>query len=288
VPPEALNRRAMEHLIKAGAFDTLAGSRSTLFANLDLILGYAATLHRERESNQVSLFGGAAESVRKPALAEKDDWPALEKLEHEFSAIGFYLSSHPLSGYKQGLEQLRVTSSPSLPEKLTGQYKGVKVAGIVTGRKFKASDKGRFAFLQMSDMGGLFEVSIFDELLLNGKRDLLENGKILLINADGKQDDSGIRLIAQTISLLDDALMKQQQLKGNASYYITFTQREVVQAISQLLGEPNGHGAQVILRAELECGMAHIELPGKYPLSPAIIDKIRSLKGVVAAEEYRS
>jgi DNA polymerase-3 subunit alpha len=117
------------------------------------------------------------------------DWSALEKLEHEFTAIGFYLSSHPLSGYTQALERLNVMTSTQFAEKLGKQYRPIKIAGIVTGKKFKVSDKGRFAFIQLSDLGGVYEVSVFNELLLSQHRDNLENGKILLITADAKADD---------------------------------------------------------------------------------------------------
>ncbi|MBY0408271.1 MAG: hypothetical protein K2Q01_11315, partial [Rickettsiales bacterium] len=212
-----------------------------------------------------------------------------EKLENEFSAIGFYLSSHPLSGYSGALESMKVLTSSRFAEKLGSQYKGVRVAGIVTGRKFKASDKGRFAFVQLSDMGGIFEVSIFDETLLSQQRDLLENGKILLITADAKMDDSGPRLIAQSLSLFDDALMRQQQMQGNlSSFRIVVNKPDAVPLLRGLLGEANGKGAKVVLCAEVEQQRADIQLPGKYSISPTILDKIRVLKGVVAAEEIAS
>lgn len=286
VPAEALNRRAMEHLIKAGAFDAMHANRNQLLEGLDMVLGYGQSIQRDRESQQVSLFGGATgQAEPKPPLPQVSDWTSLEKLENEFSAIGFYLSAHPLSGYAQALSALTVTSSAALAEKLDSQYKGVRVAGIVTGRKNKVSDKGRFSFLQLSDLGGIFEVSIFDEVLLYQQRDNLENGKILLINADGKVDDSGVRLIAKGISLLDDALLQQQRQRGGRKFHIVISRAEAVPAIRGLLGEGSGQGAQVLLTAQLEGKKAEIQLPGKYAISPAVLDKIRVLSGVVSAEE---
>ena len=285
VPPEALNRRAIEHLIKAGAFDSLHSNRQQLFAHIDHILAYGAAAQRDRESQQVSLFAAADHAVPKPKLPALSDWSALEKLEHEFSAIGFYLSSHPLSGYKTALEQMKVMSSSSFAEKLDAQYRPVKVAGIVTGRKFKVSDKGRFAFIQLSDMGGVYEVSVFNEGLLNQHRDNLENGRILLIQADAKCDEAGARLIAQTITLFDEAWMKQQKMRGTGSLRIVVNQAEALGSIRQLLGESCGQGTSVTLSAQLEAEQAEIALPGKYLVSPAILDKIRVVEGVVSAEE---
>ncbi|NBX03863.1 MAG: DNA polymerase III subunit alpha, partial [Alphaproteobacteria bacterium] len=220
VPPEALNRRAVEHLIKAGAFDSLHKSRKQLFESIDTILGYGMTLQRDRDSQQVSLFGGdtGVAATQKPNLPDIGDWSSLERLENEFSAIGFYLTAHPLSGYAQALSSMAVMPSSDFAEKLDGAYRTIRVAGIVTGRKNKVSEKGRFSFLQLSDLGGIFEVSIFDEVLLYQQRDNLENGKILLISADAKVDDSGVRLIAKGISLLDDALVAQQSKRGGSKF----------------------------------------------------------------------
>ena len=285
VPAESLNRRALEHLIKAGAFDSMHPNRNQLFSHIDLIMAHGSSAQRDRESQQVSLFGGGSEIIPKPSLAEVSDWTTLERLECEFSAIGFYLSAHPLEGYKTSLDALRVTSSALFADKLDGQFRTIRVAGIVTGRKFKASDKGRFAFIQLSDMGGIFEVSIFNEGLLSQHRDILENGKILMMSVDAKQEDAGARMIAQTISLFDDALVKHQQSKGAGAFRITVNQREALPSIRELLGPAHVKGAKITLAALLGNERAEIQLPDKYTLSPTVLDRIRVVKGVVSAEE---
>lgn len=288
VPGEAMNRRAFEHLIKAGAFDTLHSNRNQLLTHIERIMAYGVANQRDRDSQQESLFGGGNSIImQKPNLPETPEWPALEKLEHEFSSIGFYLSAHPLAGYKSSLETMNILSSTHFAEKLDSQFRGVKVAGIVTGRKFKVSDKGRFAFIQLSDMGGAFEISIFNEALLSQHRDILEVGKILLCLVDAKMEEAGPRFIAQTIMLFDEALIKQQQTRasGAAGFRIVVDQAEAVGAIRTLLGESNGRGVPVMLSARLGTERADIRLPGKYALSPTILDRIRVVKGVVSAEE---
>ncbi len=286
IPAEALNRRAMEFLIKAGAFDSLHPNRGELFANIELLMAHGTACQRDRESNQVSLFGGVDERTKHtPKLVPHADWSALEKLDHEFSAIGFYLSAHPMSGYASAIGTLGVTTSNMLAEKLDGQYRSVKLAGIVMGKKIKVSDKGRFAFIQLSDMGGVFEVSVFNEMLLSQQRDNLENGKILLITADGKSEEAGVRLIAQNITLFDEALMKQQRTRGGGRFRIVINQPAALSSLHSLLGNPNSQGALVRLLAQVDTTMTEIELPGKYALSPATLDKIRVIKGVVTAEE---
>ncbi len=286
VPSEALNRRALEHLIKAGAFDALHPNRGQLFANIDLIMAHGTAAARDRETQQVSLFGGVDSGVKhKPKMQENSDWSSLEKLEHEFSAIGFYLSAHPLSGYASAIASLAITTSNQLAEKLDAQYRHVKLAGIVIGKKIKVSDKGRFAFLQLSDTGGIFEVSVFNEMLLNQQRDNLENGKILFITADGKSEEAGLRLIAQNIIPLDDAISKQQKSRGSDKFFITVNNEAAIPSIYTLLGLPSPYGASVRLLAQIDKKTAEIELAGKYSLSPATLDKIRTIKGVVEAKE---
>lgn len=286
IPHEGLNKRALEHLIKAGAFDTLHPNRRQLFEQIDMIMAHGQLVQRDRESQQVSLFAAAGDvAAHTPKLAEFTDWSALEKLEHEFSAIGFYLSSHPLAGYRAALEALGVQQSSALAEKLDTQYRPVRLAGIVTGRKFKASEKGRFAFVQLSDMGGVFEVSVFNETLLTQYRDHLENGKILMIQADAKIDESGMRLIAQGISLFDDVWTQHQKQRGGGKLRIVVNQPDALTSIRGLIGQPDGRGGvAVTLSAQLGRESADIQLPGKYDVSPAIIDKIRVVKGVVSAE----
>jgi len=286
VPAQGLNKRAVEFLIKAGAFDSLHKNRAQLFAAIDVIVAYGEGIQRDRESAQVSLFGVAEASGEQllPALPNVSPWPSLERLGHEFEAIGFYLSAHPLESYKKAMQSLGVISSASFGG-LSAKYSPIRVAGIVTGRKFKVSDRGRFAFVQLSDMGGVFECSVFDETLLSKHRDKLEPGRVLLIYADAKADEGGARLIAQDIrDLAEDAAAKAAARGGVV--HIALENAAALGEIRALLGEPNGSGTAVTLTAPIGDGkMAEIKLPGAYTISPATLDKIKVVNGVRAAEE---
>src|SRR5262249_44364817 len=98
------NRRQFESLVRAGAFDCLNANRAQSFAAIDLLLRHASAAAEERASQQVSLFGAAGDGAgQRPALPKLPDWSALERLQQEFSALGFYLSSHPLDAYGKSL-----------------------------------------------------------------------------------------------------------------------------------------------------------------------------------------
>lgn len=283
VSAEVLNRRALEHLIKAGAFDSLEPNRRMLMENLDLIIAYATQQQRERESNQVSLFGEASGAdAPKPALAQFNDWPSMEKLEHEFSAIGFYLSAHPLQAYTEVLEKLRVTTSAQFASRLDGAYSPLRIAGIVTGRKFKASPKGRFAFIQLSDGDGVFEASIFNDALLSSARDHLEPGKMLFMQVDGKMEEAGPRLIVTSISLLEDEAIRQQKA-DDMTLHISVVDKNAIAPLQQVLGAASQAGTRICLNAKYDGKTARIELAGRYIISPAILDRVRAIEGIAEA-----
>src|SRR5207245_3088010 len=96
-----------------------------------------------------------------------ENWPPMERLQHEFYAIGFYLSSHPLDAYGKSLERIGVVRFIDLAARLAaGGSTRHKLAGIVVGKKERTSARGnRFAFVQMSDASGLFEVMLFSDVL---------------------------------------------------------------------------------------------------------------------------
>ncbi|MFP6689019.1 MAG: DNA polymerase III subunit alpha, partial [Alphaproteobacteria bacterium] len=114
-----VNKRQLENLIRAGAFDRLEPSRRKLYEAVELLLRHAETA--ERNSGQDSLFGtGPNMGMPEPSLAEVADWPPLERLNHEQEAVGFYFSAHPLEAYSTVLEALRTTACAQFIERAEG------------------------------------------------------------------------------------------------------------------------------------------------------------------------
>ncbi len=279
---KVMNRRQLEYLVKAGALDSIHPNRRQLFDSLDLLIGYNQTLAREKEDGQHSLFGGdaAVQQVR-PSLVPTMDWPPLERLEHEFTAVGFYLSAHPLEGYKRVLEKLGVASYASLMQRTPGEYFPVTMAGIVSGIKNKVSDKGRFAFVALSDTTGAYEASIFKEEVLNTARPLLEAGNLLLIKGDAKLDDAGPRIIITSVQNL------QEMAKGisGKELRIHLHSAQCLPKLKPLLGMPAAKGAQVRFSVPFEEGkLADIMLAERYHIPPEAVQHIQILEGVRRVE----
>jgi DNA polymerase-3 subunit alpha len=268
---KVLNKRQMEQLIKAGAFDSIHRNRKQLFEGLEIILGYGTAASREKDTAQTSLFDSSPDLVAppKPKLTEMLDWSQVERLSEEFEAVGFYLQEHPLKVYHAHLSAMQVAASTDLAKRLGGEYSAIRLAGIVTACKQRRSPKGRYAFLSLSDQAGGYEVSIFDETLLDQHRDLLTAGTLLFIKAEGKKEEGGIRLIARGIQALDDALAGAS--RGELPpLTLTLTSAAMAKHLKQILPEPTPRGAKVTLRIALPTGKdAVIELAGRYTLTPS-------------------
>ena len=199
-----LNRRLLEALIRAGALDTLHDNRRCLLEGVEVALRYGNAHAAQVTSEQTSLFGGLLEHAQlpKPALPALEDYPVLDRLQQEFETLGFYLSAHPLDGYRTSLAKLGVVPSDQLP---TCGGQRVKLAGVVLGKQERTTPRSRFAFVQLSDPGGTYEVTVFAELL-GRARAALESGDPLLIEGEVRVEGDALRVLASSIERLDAVL----------------------------------------------------------------------------------
>ncbi|HET6527425.1 MAG TPA: DNA polymerase III subunit alpha, partial [Balneolaceae bacterium] len=167
VDSRVCNKRTLESLIQAGAFDTLNDNRRQLLQGMEMIISYGARVQEMENSDQSDLFGdgsGSASAIDEPTLEPVKKWSNIERLNKERELIGFYLSGHPLNKYRKDVEMF---CSHSLDrdelEKLSDRTE-VRCAGIITQVKRVSDKKGRpFAFLQMEDIKGNVEVIAFSE-----------------------------------------------------------------------------------------------------------------------------
>jgi DNA polymerase-3 subunit alpha len=278
VDSKVLNKRQMENMIRAGVFDSLHDNRKQLMDSLEFILSYAAASNAESESGQDSLFAAAPEqlAVPKPPLADVPDWTKTERLNEEFAAVGFFLSGHPLAGYVNAMEGMRRTTAGNLTGKLGNDYAGIKLAGIIGEVKFKRSQKGRFAFVGLSDETGAYEVSIFDEKLLDEQREMLKSGEMVVIGAEGKQDEGGVRIIAKSIVPLEQALSQNKAVGRVSVQNFEISHPEVLLKIAEILKEyQKDNGQAVDLYLQLKEGQkVVIRLPQKYQFALQDIERI--------------
>ena len=195
--------------MRAGAFESIHPNRRELLENMDLLLSHADAMRREAESNRTIFLVWRDETgVDSIRLRPQNDWAVMDRLKEEFDALGLYLSAHPLDSYASQLSRLRIVTHAALAELLeTGRApQRVNLAGSVTSKQIRVSQRGkRFAFVQLTDQTGVFEVTMFSDVLDEAIM-LLESEKPLLISANLKVEDNGPRLLAARVQYLDDAV----------------------------------------------------------------------------------
>ena len=205
IDPRLVNKRAFESLVKAGAFDALHKNRRQLVQSADLILASAARTVRDREEGQSSLFSAADPAREHLPLLAIDDWPVHERLSEEFSAIGFYLSGHPLDAYLKVLKRIGATNYADLLADARRTSVKATLAGTVIRRQERRGRSGDpFAFVGLSDPSGMFEVMVFSEALSQA-RGILEAGRSVVLKVVGDWMDEELKLRALSIEDLNAA-----------------------------------------------------------------------------------
>ncbi|MFN9109684.1 MAG: DNA polymerase III subunit alpha, partial [Bacteroidota bacterium] len=184
---KSVNKRILEKLIAAGAFDTMHADRSALLASIDSILGCVGENEAVKNDRQGSLFTSISSTPKDPDIFNTDPMSRLELLNLEFQAMGFYFSAHPLNAYGDRLSSLSIVNSNEMRDIFAkNDGASVPVAAVVVTKKERLSKKGnKYAFVQFSDQGGAFEVTFFSELYAR-YREQLDAGSIFYLRIGGK------------------------------------------------------------------------------------------------------
>lgn len=205
-----VNRRVVESLIKAGAFDSLAAKRSQLLAILAVTMDQAQATQRDRLSGQISLFAALpkaeARRVEHVELPDIPEWEEKDRLMMEKATVGFYLTGHPLDKYRQELAALADTDLHGLKEWPDNQP--ARIVGLIRQVKRHRSKKSAtMAFLTLEDTVDSTEVVIFPETfaacahLLDGEEPIVIQGRV-------QRKESGVKMIAETVDSLAAAQVK--------------------------------------------------------------------------------
>ncbi len=274
VNPRAVNKRVLESLAAAGAFDEFERDRARASAAVDVVLATAQRAYEAETLGQSELFGGAAapEPFRVP---EATAWLPAERLQREYDAIGFFLTGHPLDDYAGVLKSMRVQSWAEFSRGVKSGVTAGKVAATVVSRAERRTKTGnKMGIIGLSDASGHYEAVIFAEGLQQ-YRDLLEPGSPVLLFMAAEAQGDEVRARIQTVEALDQAAAKVQ--KGLR----IFVRDEVpLDAVAKRLdGKGDGEVNLVVMLgagAEVE-----VKLPGRYKVSPQIAGAIKAVPGVV-------
>lgn len=273
-----LNKRYIENLAKAGAFECLEKNRAKVYGNVEKIIAFSAQETQARNSSQISLFGDTVQAT-KFKMDEMPEWPHLEKLTMESEAIGFYLSAHPLDAFESVFERLRVSSSADIERlvQMAGASK-VSLAAIVSDVREKISQKGRkFGIVSATDKGGAFELFAFEEALI-ASREKLKSGQPLLLNimADKRQDGEGIRTTLLSVDYLNDIMSKTA-----ASVIITVGSAECVPALARTIEQQPRGQSRVFIVVKTDEFDVEISLNGRYTVQGDAINHLQHMAGIL-------
>ncbi len=203
IDPRTVNRKVLESLIKAGALDSLGWKRAQLFHSID---GIIDLVHKFNKKNHTSsLFSETPDLTEiKKKVKDLKEWDNLQLLQYEKEALGFYITSHPLTKYSESLEKLKISSIKKILEE-TIEGNDVILAGIVGTVKQKKNSKGeKMAIFTLEDLTGNIEVVVFSEALKTFGH-LLQEGSAIWIKGFLKEDEKK-SLYLKTAMPLDEAL----------------------------------------------------------------------------------
>ena len=222
---KALNKRMIESLIHAGAFDDL-GERGQMLAGLDAAINWALTEQADRSSGQTSLFAsGGAESTAplgtESPLPPAQETSAKERLAQERALLGFYVSGHPLDSYRRDIELFCSHSSEDLED--TAPEAPVLVAGIIASIRRITTKQGKYmAVLTCEDFSGSFEVVVFPEAYEASRKYLVQEQIVLVRGARGRDE---AKVIATEIIPVESA---RQRLARALD--VTITSRQLTES----------------------------------------------------------
>src|SRR3982751_92711 len=166
IDPRLLNRRQLESLAGAGAFDSLKPERAAIYAAAETILAHAASAQDQRESGQAGLFGGNSAEAPPIRLPRDASWTLAQRMAAERDAFGFYFSAHPVDSSRHLLAAHKVKTFAELADVriAEGERVGSTMAALVEETRWRTSAKGRrYMMATLSDSSGQFIATAFDD-----------------------------------------------------------------------------------------------------------------------------
>jgi len=285
--PRAVNKRVLESLAAAGAFDMIEPNRARAFAAVDTLLATAQRTHEDAVRGQSELFGGGAAvaPIMVPAL---EPWLPADRLQREYEAVGFFLTGHPLDDYGAALKRLRVQSWSEFSRAVKGGAGAGRVAGTVVARTERRTKTGsKMGIIGLSDPTGHYEAVLFAEGLAQ-YRDLLEPGKAVLLFLTAEVQGDEVRARIQSVEPLDEAAARMQR-----GLRVFLRDEEPLSGVAKRLeptrngksaAEQSGDGEVSVVLLLQNGSEVEVKLPGRFKVSPQIAGAIKAVTGVVTVE----
>lgn len=207
-----LNRRAVESMIKSGAFDGFGHNRSEMLGGFSKLLDDIETRNRQNVTGQIDLFGGSSGNAGGGyILPQIMEFPLLQMLSGEKETTGLYISGHPLSEHDALIEKLKPVSIANIHVSKIMDGAGVTIIGIVSGKKLKTTkNNDMMAFIEIEDKTATIEIIVFPKSFTMYSN-LLNVGSAIVVRGKVKAaEDENAQLICEEILTPNEAIKAQE------------------------------------------------------------------------------
>ena len=301
IEPRLLNRRQLESLAAAGAFDGIHADRAGVHAAAETILSVASSNAAARESGQGGLFGDVETPHADVRIPPHQAWTVADRMAQEKEAFGFYFSAHPVDRYRHLAEARGARSyglicqSPMPAPNAEGRAMTI-MAAMVEDVRWRETKRGaRYASATFSDQSGQFQASCFDEDGCKAIEELARDGDcaLLIVELDRLPGEETPRVTVRSVEPFR-AIASASRMELTVDVETT----DAVEALAALLAGAGGGRSEVFLRAQLSDGQAARVFVGDgYSLGADQVDAIATIRGLtihkfermdVKADGYRT
>ncbi len=281
-----VNKRVLESLIKCGAFDSTAANRAQMTAAMEDALEYGQRIQKERSSPQLGLFDMGdtpKQTINPPALTAVEEWDDKHRLALEKESLGFYITGHPLGGYKTVLDKFTDADAITIKEKSDGQ--AVRIGGIITAVKTIRTKKGDpMAFVTTEDLAGSIETTVFSSVYETVKDLLVEDGAVL-IEGLLQRDENTAKILADRIVPMEEA---EKTWTASIHFHIDLTrvERETLQTLREVVSRFPGSCRGYLHLRDGESAETIISMPEAFLLDAGgrLTKEVNRLMGYDAVE----
>ena len=268
VDPKNINKLQLEGLVKAGAFDNVEKNRKAFFDSIPNIILATKSVFDNKVNNQVSLFDEKNQNTKSLIKNNIKVWQFEEKLSKEFESIGFFISDHPINEYKEIFDIYKIQNYNSFLN-LPGD-EATLAATIMKVQEKKTKQGTSFVIIKFSDLGGVFELFLFSEML-EQNRDIIKEGKSVLITVlkDLTNRDNRFRRISvKKLASLSD-------ISNHSIPKITFEieNMENLKVFSHLISEKGNTNVKIVVLNKPK--NLTFELSEKRKINPKILKSLK-------------
>ncbi len=249
-----VNKRALENLIKSGAFDCFGDNRKSLLSGLEVVLSTVSDEMRFSGENQLGLFG--EETVKTGALIPKtEEMPEIKKLNFEKEATGLYLSGHPMKLYENYVKLKGAASVFSVLSRKFKDNSRVVLAGVLSETKIRQlKNKTLMASTLLEDTTGVISVTLFSSALTAARPYLVEGNAVIIKGRVSEKEDTDPEIICENVEIIPEesansAVLPSKNENGTLYLKINGIKSKAANDIKELFSHYDGDTKVIILDA---------------------------------------